>query len=82
MKLITILKFCIFCTILIFVPFTTALVFDSIYESNTILYLGFILGFVIDIILFYIFIEPIFKSALKYARKKEQEKLIKKENPF
>lgn len=74
MRLITFLKFCAFGFLLAVIPLLLAVGFFHIHEAHTSTYYGFLIGLIIDVILFTLLIEPLFKTSIKYIHKKEKEK--------
>ena len=83
MRILTILKFVIFCFLLASIPLLTAVGFFYLHEAHTSTYLGFFIGLIIDALLFMFLLEPLFKTSIKYANKKEKEKeLVKQQSNF
>lgn len=78
MKISTILKFGCFYLLLLSTPILTACGFTLINEAHTFMYIGFIVGLLIDVCVFYFLFEPLFKDTIKYARKKENERILKR----
>lgn len=74
MKLTTLIKFGIMIVILALLPLLIACGFFYIYEAHTSTYLGFMVGCVIDMFLFFVLVHIMLPSTVQYAQKKQKEK--------